>query len=790
MKVKATPLSYQWIKRQTVRLVNRAERWVCPHPERLLGLQPALIDGPGYGRAHIHFMESTGSAGSTKKITASQDELLGLLKKKKYKDLALVSEAFDQFDALSKDLQERNLQICFQLVEWQASTEVMAAALLIGLKPSAVKNKALACTLENREKLNNFNCLYAEEGARENLGDLLYLTAKSHGVLLMLAAEDLIELKHFSKEDVGIRHRARRAFFITSGILKYLGFEKDGCQLEDMAFLRLEPVEYKDVELYLREHVAGGMDKITALERLRSIMSEIDLLLDITNMPHKLKYRTKGIVSAKRKMEEKGEAVDSNGAMIVLDSNIPEDCYVVLRELREHFKLSQWQEISDRFDDYIALPKPKTHYQSIHVYFKDPAGYIIEIQIRTQEMDDVAEFGTASHAAYKFCLDSAQINGSLPISEQRFGAKVAELEKAGTRIVYNEYGYLVKLLTGSSTRLPTLLDFAFAEDIFTGLYTEGGNVNGKRVALEHTLESGTIVSLTRRKPGERGMQVRGRAKKVNTPFATTVLLAASRGDLDLSISKSLEQLKGRGAEVNNRLIASLDRDTGMLSKLFKIKPNIFFSHSQLLGSKGFANIDEYYTTLALLRADNPFLGELVKYIMNHLVMLSVRPQGKTADLELLALNQRGVFIALLNLLDRHDLKLRSFEQHDVKGTPYSFMRFNVGVTTSGLTDFSREVKDLYAKIPPLTPQYGKVISLSTRVDKATAPESLAEILDTISGFNGNIRDCSLPLAQPKEDLYYSFSIQLPPRIRIKKVVAKIEGSLKKIRGIRGIIITQ
>jgi (p)ppGpp synthase/HD superfamily hydrolase len=786
---------------QTNRLVKRLERWVCPHPEKLLGLQSALVDGPDYGRAHIHFMESNGASGPVDQPLSSRDKLISLLRKNKYKEIDLVREALECLrETLPAEQQEKNLRIAHQLAKWKVSSNVIAAALLINCPEKKIKIKKMREILENRDKLSGMECDYSQPSQIQYFRNLLLLSAQNHEVLLLLAAEDLIGLEELVNRRKGnldlfatpsakkaerereerhvlLQKQANRAFFVTSWLLKFFTYEKKGGTLEDLSLLHLEPEKYHEVEEQYQ--IKTGMSRADSMSRLKSIAEDLNLLLNMHDHVNQIRFRVKRVAS----MAQKGSSTDVNGIRIILDTEKIGDCYSAYDLIRNDYLMESigWKEMDSEYDDYIANPK-KNGYRSLHVVFRDTSGYTVEIQIRTKEMDQVAEFGTASHADYKTGEEIVPIaDKGIPVAQQRFDAKVNNMRQSGIYYIYQNDGQIVRLKTGSAKTPPTILDFAFAQDLRTGIYAEGGSINGKRVAIGSPLESGQRVTV--RASRSTPVSVAGRAKKVSTPFARAILLAGAKGEINLQSVLNEAHLENRGKQLFQGFLISFAQELSAYDDLFPAKPALRFSMERLLDRTAYSNEKEFYLTIALLSQTDEFFGEIRKHLLQNLSLVSSQTTGRVTNIQIFTTTkQHGVLLNAHKLLEKHEIKLRSIQQQPVPGSDYGMLNFRVVASKDQLEKFKADIENLYIGVLPPQAQYGNVLKLDIKVAKNNPP--LGEILRVIVDVNANIKYTSIPEASRKEDLIYSFRIQLPDGTSKKKAMDRIEKRLKQVRGVR------
>lgn len=271
-----------------------------------------------------------------------------------------------------------------------------------------------------------------------------------------------------------------------------LGIAKIKWELEDLALSYLKPKEYQELK---------KMVDTKKEEREKYIDSVIEILkdkiIDEAKLNVKIKGRIKHFYSIYKKIYEKGKefehVYDLMGIRIVAENKT--ECYHVLGIIQENF-----QPVPGRFKDYISAPK-SNNYQSIHTTVIGPKGTFVEIQIRTEDMDKIAENGIAAHWTYKektTITKKDKVYGWLRgvIETQQEGSS-EEFVKGFTEeliretvFVFSPKGDIVEL-TASSTPL----DFAFHIHSDVGCKCIGAKVNGKIVSLEYKLKNGDRVDI-------------------------------------------------------------------------------------------------------------------------------------------------------------------------------------------------------------------------------------------------------------------------------------------------------
>lgn len=315
-------------------------------------------------------------------------------------------------------------------------------------------------------------------------------------VLLIKLADRLHNIQ--TLEHVPETKRARIALEtleIHARLADRFGMGKWKAVFEDAAFPYAYPKEHAQV-LSIIKHKRISDEKYA--ERIhRSIQKE----LAENGLKHaRVDFRVKNLFSLWKKLARKDmdpdKVYDILAVRVIVET--VEDCYRALGVIHKH-----WRPVPGRIKDYIAIPKANG-YRSLHTTIFRGDGGIIEVQIRTLEMHEEAQYGIASHLAYK------EKGGSIPMETDKKLAWVKELAKwqkeiAGTEefmenlkmdffknrvFVYTPKGDVIDLPEDSST-----IDFAYAIHSNIGNHLSGAKVNGKLVSIETKLKSGDIVEI-------------------------------------------------------------------------------------------------------------------------------------------------------------------------------------------------------------------------------------------------------------------------------------------------------
>ncbi len=336
----------------------------------------------------------------------------------------------------------------------------------------------------------------------ENIRKMLVSLVDDVRVALIKLAERTWAIRAVKNEsDERCQKVAREVFDIYAPLAHRLGIGHLKWELEDISFRYLEPESYKLIASLLAER---------RLDRDGYIKNVIELLqaqLKAVYIDATITGRAKHIYSIWRKMQRKQITFDQVHDIRAVRILVPEarDCYAALGVVH-----ALWRHIPREFDDYIATPKANG-YQSLHTAVIGPEGKVLEVQIRTPEMHEDAEYGVCSHWRYKG-TDKSQV-------EQGYEDKVEWLRQLlqwheevggldslveelrididpGRIYVFTPAGHVVDLVKDA-----TPIDFAYRVHTEIGHHCRGAKVNGRIVTLNHKLRTGDNVEILTSKSG-------------------------------------------------------------------------------------------------------------------------------------------------------------------------------------------------------------------------------------------------------------------------------------------------
>lgn len=294
------------------------------------------------------------------------------------------------------------------------------------------------------------------------------------------------------------KEKAKETLEILVPIAHRLGINHIKSELEDLCLKYYKPDVYNDILEKLSES-RQELDK-----SVEEMMQSVSKILTDNNIPHEMKGRTKSVYSIYNKLN-KGKSFNEIYDILALRYlvNTEAECYLALGLIHAKYK-----PVPKRFKDYIARPK-SNGYQSLHTTVFGVDGKLFEIQIRTYEMDKVAEYGFASHWSYKehgvnkvndmeqklksfrsiIELNEQQVEG-----EEFVNTVKNEVFNSNNIYVYTPKGDVFELPLGS-----TPIDFAYRIHTSVGHQMVGAIVNGNIVPLDYKLKDGDIVKINTNK---------------------------------------------------------------------------------------------------------------------------------------------------------------------------------------------------------------------------------------------------------------------------------------------------
>jgi GTP diphosphokinase / guanosine-3',5'-bis(diphosphate) 3'-diphosphatase len=352
----------------------------------------------------------------------------------------------------------------------------------------------VATLVDGVTKLDKVMFRSLQEAAAESFRKMLLAMARDLRVILIKLADRLHNMRTLGSMDPVSRRRiARETLDIYAPIAQRLGMNKFKSELQELGFRALYPLRYRVIQDRIKS-VFGNRREV-----LSKIESALSTRLNLENIRHRVVSRIKSPFSIYTKMrgEHKtfAQVMDVYGFRVVVQTTM--ECYHALGAIHALYK-----PLDSRFRDFIAIPKANG-YQSLHTVLFGPFGGPIEIQIRTEDMDQIAERGVAAHWSYKTAehATAAQARArewveGLVDSQTREASSIEFLENVKVDLFPDEvYLFTPKGHILALPRNATALDFAFAVHTDVGTHAVAARVDKKLVPLRQRLNSGESVEI-------------------------------------------------------------------------------------------------------------------------------------------------------------------------------------------------------------------------------------------------------------------------------------------------------
>ncbi|MCR4661505.1 MAG: bifunctional (p)ppGpp synthetase/guanosine-3',5'-bis(diphosphate) 3'-pyrophosphohydrolase [Clostridia bacterium] len=360
---------------------------------------------------------------------------------------------------------------------------------------------AIAEMVEGVTKLSNLP-IEIDPAARmkieqaETIRKLFFAMAKDIRVIMVKLADRLHNMRTISiLQEKTILRKASETLDIYAPLAGRLGISSIKDELEDLSMKYLYPDAYQ----YLAEKLDSQItNRLKVVEKISNILNE-QLKGTIEN--YEIKGRPKHYYSIYKKMKSQNKSLDEIYDLIALRIivNTVSDCYAVLGLVH-----ALWKPIAGRFKDYIANPKPNM-YQSLHTTIITDFGEIFEVQIRTFEMNKIAEYGIAAHWKYKEGISSKSMSEfdkklgwikemmdlQQDISDSEDFLNTVKVNVASEEVyIFTPKGTVVDLPKGA-----TAVDFAYKIHSEIGNHCVGAKINGKMKPLSTVLENNNVVEI-------------------------------------------------------------------------------------------------------------------------------------------------------------------------------------------------------------------------------------------------------------------------------------------------------
>ena len=362
---------------------------------------------------------------------------------------------------------------------------------------------------------------------------------------------------------------ASETLYIYAPLAHRLGLYNIKNQLEDLGLKYTEPAVYNDIVSKIKE------TKEEQDAYIKSISDVLKASMDVEGIEYTIKGRPKSIYSIRRKMLAQGvtfeEVYDKFALRIIYKASPAEEKFIawkIYSIVTDHYRPSP-----SRLRDWISSPK-STGYEALHITVMGPKGRWVEIQVRSERMDEVAEKGYAAH--YKYKQGNSEEHGL----ETWLNLLKEALENSSSNAVdfvedfkLNLYAKEIYVFTpkGEIKSLPkgaTSLDFAFSIHSEIGIRTRGTRVNGKLVPLNHVLNSGDQVEV-----------ITSPNQKPNPHWLDYVTTARAKNKIKNVLNESTKHIADDGKELLTRKLRHLkvtmnEATVNELVNYFKVKTSL------------------------------------------------------------------------------------------------------------------------------------------------------------------------------------------------------------------------
>ena len=407
-----------------------------------------------------------------------------------------------RFRASGDSIISHNLAVAIILTSIYADSDTICASLLHDVKDIEDIRKHfgdnITALVTNVERIGKMRFSTDNEAVIEYYKKIIVGMSEDPRVIIIKLANRLHNMRTlWAVSEDKQKAKAKETLEILAPIANHLGIQKIKSELEDLSLRYLKPDVFYDIAERLNT---------TKLERDQAVTDMINTvggMLTEHNITHSIKGRSKSIYSIYKKLEAGKKFSDIYDLLAIrLLVNDETECYTIIGIIHSRFR-----PVPKRFKDYIAMPKPNG-YQSLHTTVVGVDGYLFEIQIRTHDMDDIAENGFAAHWAYKEKVNLTTSKGTNTDAKLHLFKTIIEsneknmssedfINSVKDELLVNEiYVYTPK---GDVFEMPigaTPIDFAYRVHSEIGNTMVGAIVNDTMVPLDYQLKDGDIVKIT------------------------------------------------------------------------------------------------------------------------------------------------------------------------------------------------------------------------------------------------------------------------------------------------------
>ena len=638
-----------------------------------------------------------------------------------------------QFRKSGEPYVQHPLEVAYILAGLHTSPSTIAAGLMHDVledtdmtkdEMSAQFNQDVANIVDGVTKISKLKYMTKEKALAHNHEKLLLAMAKDIRVIVVKLVDRLHNMRTIQFHDVPKQKRiAQETLDLYAPLAHRLGMYRIKAELEDTSFKVLNEEGYIQISQTIGEKKAERENDISEMS------SNIKDILEKHNIKnYELKGRIKNIYSIYKKTITKNKTLDDIydllALRIIVDS--VEQCYRVLGLIH-----SIWTPIPMRFKDYIAVPKPNL-YQSLHTTVVGNHGKIFEIQIRTYEMDTVAELGIAAHWAYKENSTITPEKEQLEITNKLKWYKDLttyvenkETEDPLDSIIEDIFSANVYVFTpnGDVMDFPAgsmPLDFAYRIHSGIGNKTVGAIVNGKIVPLSYKLKTGDVVEIKTNKscPGPTSAWL----KNVKTSHARQKIKAfINKKQRDDLINRGMDEFE-RATKSNGYNVNDLDD---------KVVANFF-------GSRNCKTVEDLYWeigkgVISSLGAINRLLG-LTDVKLDEAMLMEQYSENSSITRTRKANNGYGIVV---EGLEKPQLKLGNCCQPVYGDQIYGYISKGNGIIVHrhGCPNIVKSEKERFIDIF-WDPEFkGRIFDTTLRISSIDKRNGVADMINALNSCN-------------------------------------------------------
>ena len=487
---------------------------------------------------------------------------------------------FSQKRITGDDYITHPLNVAWILTDVKADGKAISAALLhdtIEDSDSTFEEIAnlfgqdVATIVDGVTKINRLKFTSDSEQMAANQRKILVGLSSDVRVLIVKLADRLHNMRTlYVMSEAKQKKKAKETLEILTPVAHRLGIYKIKSELEDLSLRYSNPTAYFDIVEKL------NVKKSERDEAVGKMLSDVSELLNNHNITHEIKGRSKSIYSIYNKMA-KGKKFEDIYDILALRVfvNTEQECYLALGLIH-----SKYKPVPKRFKDFIAMPKTNM-YQSLHTTVFGIDGQLFEIQIRTYEMDKVAEYGIASHWSYKenkqanlkdnmeqkleIFRSIMELNNDSSTPEEFINNVKKDILFNDSIYVYTPKGDVIELPNGA-----TCVDFAYKVHTEVGDKMVGAIVNDSIVPFDYKLKSGDIIKVNTSKLSK-GPNKDWLNFVTTTQAKNKIKNFYSKREKDENLSRGIEIFENALRKKNLPITETIESHLGTIIDTLKIK---------------------------------------------------------------------------------------------------------------------------------------------------------------------------------------------------------------------------